>query len=44
MLLPAFLMDVNGASGAVVDMDSGILLTNRTLHRYLQLALLSVIG
>jgi hypothetical protein len=36
MLLPAFLMDIYGAPGAVVDMGSGILSTNRTLHSYLQ--------
>jgi hypothetical protein len=36
MLLPAFLMDINSTSGAVVNMDSGILATNRTLHSYLQ--------
>jgi hypothetical protein len=35
MLLPAFLMDINSTSGAVVDMGSGILSTNRALHSYL---------
>jgi hypothetical protein len=34
MLLPAPLMDINSAPGAVVDMGSGILSTNRTLHSY----------
>jgi hypothetical protein len=32
MLLPAFFMDIYGTPGAVVDMGSGILITNRALH------------
>jgi len=32
MLLPALLMHINGTSGAVVNMGSGFLATDRTLH------------
>jgi len=34
MLRPAFLMDIDGTSGAVVDVGSGILLTDWALHCY----------
>jgi hypothetical protein len=41
MLLPAFLMHVNGASGIVIDIGSGILVTNRALHSYLQVSIVA---
>jgi hypothetical protein len=32
MFSPAFFVDVDGASGAVIDMGSGIFATDGTLH------------
>jgi len=41
MLLPAFLVHVNSAFGTVVDMGSGILVTNRARHSYLQVSIVA---
>ncbi len=33
MLLPAFFVHVDGATGAVIDMGSGVFFTDRALHK-----------